>query len=59
MEIRLLTATDAEAWWQLRLEMLRNDSVSFADSAEEHEATTIETAKKHLGAGDLASSFVL
>ena len=59
MEIRLLTATDAEAWWQLRLEMLRNDPISFADSAEEHQATTIETARKHLGAGALASNFVL
>lgn len=59
MEIRLLTATDAEAWWQLRLEMLRNDPASFADSAEEHQATTIETARKHLGAGDPASNFVL
>lgn len=59
MEIRLLTATDAEAWWQLRLEMLRNDPVSFADSAEEHQATTVETARKHLGADDPASNFVL
>ncbi|HKR94292.1 MAG TPA: GNAT family N-acetyltransferase [Candidatus Angelobacter sp.] len=59
MELRLLTATDAEAWWHLRLEMLRNDPASFADSGEEHETTTIETARKHLGAGDPASNFVL
>lgn len=59
MEIRFLTATDAETWWQLRLEMLRNDPVSFADSAEEHQATTVEVARKHLGTGDPASNFVL
>lgn len=59
MEIRLLTANDAETWWQLRLEMLLSDPASFADSAEEHQTTTIETARKHLGAGDPASNFVL
>jgi ribosomal protein S18 acetylase RimI-like enzyme len=59
MEIRTLTADDAEAWWHLRLEMLRNDSASFADSAEEHESSTIEQARKRLGAGDPASNFVI
>jgi ribosomal protein S18 acetylase RimI-like enzyme len=59
MEIRLLTANDAEAWWHLRLEMLRNDSASFADSAEEHETSTIENARKHLSTGDPASNFVI
>lgn len=59
MEIRLLTANDAETWWQLRLEMLLSDPASFADSAEEHQTTTIETARKHLSAGDPASNFVL
>jgi ribosomal protein S18 acetylase RimI-like enzyme len=59
MDIRLLTAADAEAWWHLRLEMLRNDPASFADSAEEHQATSIETARERLGAGDPAGNFVL
>lgn len=59
MEIRPLTAADAEAWWNLRLEMLRNDPESFADSAEEHENTTLEKARARLSASDAASNFVL
>jgi GNAT superfamily N-acetyltransferase len=59
MDIRFLTAADAEAWWHLRLEMLRNDPASFADSAEEHQSTSIETARERLGAGDSSSNFVL
>jgi ribosomal protein S18 acetylase RimI-like enzyme len=59
MDIRLLTADDAEAWWQLRLEALSNDSASFADSAEEHLTTSIESTKERLGAGDTAINFVL
>lgn len=51
MEIRPLTADDAEAWWQLRLEMLRNDPASFADSAEEHLTTNVEIARERLGGG--------
>ncbi|HKV92892.1 MAG TPA: GNAT family N-acetyltransferase [Candidatus Angelobacter sp.] len=39
--------------------MLHNDPASFADSAEEHQTTTVETARKHLGAGDPASNFVV
>lgn len=59
MEIRLLTADDAESWWQLRLQALRNDSPAFADSAEEHLTTTVETAKERLGVSDPASNFVV
>jgi GNAT superfamily N-acetyltransferase len=59
MEIRCLTAGNAEEWWHLRLEMLRNDSASFADSTEEHLATTVEKARKLLGTGDPAESFVV
>jgi ribosomal protein S18 acetylase RimI-like enzyme len=59
MTLRLLTASDAEAWWQLRLEALRNDPASFADSAEEHLTTSVETARQVLGSGDPAEKFVL
>ncbi|HEY1937639.1 MAG TPA: GNAT family N-acetyltransferase [Candidatus Angelobacter sp.] len=59
MHTRLLTADDAEAWWRLRLEALRNDPASFADSAEEHSTTTIEDVEKRLSAGDPAQNFVL
>jgi ribosomal protein S18 acetylase RimI-like enzyme len=59
MEIRLLTADDAEAWWHLRLEALRNDPASFADSDEEHLKTTIETAQERLRKSAPASNFVV
>src|SRR5947209_16073872 len=59
MEIRPLTAADAEAWWELRLEMLRNDPESFADSPEEHASTPMEKARERLGSSDLKSNFVL
>ena len=58
MEIRLLTADDAEAWWHLRLEGLRNDPASFADSAEEHSTKGIDFARERLS-GDPAENFVL
>jgi len=59
MDLRLLTADDAEAFWHLRLEALRNDSPAFADSAEEHQETTVDTARERLGASDPACNFVV
>ena len=59
MELRLLTVDDAEAFWHLRLEMLRNDPESFADSDEEHLKTKIETARERLSKSDPASNFVV
>ena len=59
MNLRLLTADDAEDFWHLRLEALSNDPVSFADSAEEHLKTTIETARRRLSKNDPASNFVV
>ena len=46
MGLRLLTSDDADVFWQLRLEALRNDPASFADSAEEHLKSTVETAER-------------
>ncbi|MBZ5494181.1 MAG: GNAT family N-acetyltransferase [Acidobacteriia bacterium] len=59
MEIRLITSADAEIWWQLRIEGLRNDPSAFADSAEEHENTSVETARRRLSAGNPAHNFVV
>jgi len=59
MHIRLLTPDDAEAFWHLRLEALRNDSASFADSAEEHLRTTVETARERLSKNNPASNFIV
>ncbi len=59
MDLRLLTADNADAFWQLRLEALRNDPASFADSAEEHLKTTVEIARGTLGKSDSSSNFVV
>ena len=59
MDLCLLTANDAEAFWHLRLEALRNDPASFADSAEEHLNTRVETARERLSKNDPASNFVV
>lgn len=59
MDSRLLTADDAEAFWHLRLEALRNDPASFADSTEEHLKTTVESARELLTRSNPACNFVV
>ena len=59
MEIRPLTEDDAPAWWHLRLLALRTDPHSFADSEDEHQATSIEQARARFRASDPQKSFVL
>jgi ribosomal protein S18 acetylase RimI-like enzyme len=50
IEIRLLTARDADAYWHLRLEALEREPQSFGESAEDHRQTTIESAVERLTA---------
>jgi ribosomal protein S18 acetylase RimI-like enzyme len=59
MELRLLTEHDAEAWWRFRLEALENDPYSFADSAEDHRRTTVESARARLRAGSPERNFMV
>src|SRR5438445_9056461 len=59
MDILLLTASDAEAFWHLRVEALRNAPASFADSTEEHLETTVETTRERLSKNDAALNFVI
>lgn len=45
MEVSVLNETDAAAWWQLRLLALETAPHSFAETAEELQAKTLENAR--------------
>jgi ribosomal protein S18 acetylase RimI-like enzyme len=59
MEIRPLTEDDAPAWWHLRLLALRTDPNSFAESEDEHQATSLEQVRVRFRGRDPQKHFVL
>ncbi|HLW83598.1 MAG TPA: GNAT family N-acetyltransferase [Candidatus Sulfotelmatobacter sp.] len=59
MEIRVLTANDASAYWNIRLEALERDPEAFSASAEEHRALSVEDVAARLVPADPANNFVV
>ena len=43
MDLRALLESDAEAWWNLRIEALETEPFAFSKSPSEHRATPVET----------------
>jgi ribosomal protein S18 acetylase RimI-like enzyme len=58
MEIRILTAEDADQWWRLRLEALESDPEAFSSSIDEHHRLSLQDVRDRLGSGP-QDSFVV
>jgi ribosomal protein S18 acetylase RimI-like enzyme len=58
MEIRILTAEDANQGWRLRREALESDPEAFSASSDEHQRLSLEDVRKKLDAAG-QDSFVV
>ena len=58
IEIRILNAADASAYWHLRLEALETEPDAFSASPEEHRTTSVTETAARL-ASDPANNFIV
>jgi ribosomal protein S18 acetylase RimI-like enzyme len=58
MEIRILTAEDANEWWKLRRQALESDPEAFSASSDEHQRLGLQDVRMRLGTG-AQDSFVV